>query len=37
MTGRPTATTLATEVEQAVDQYIAARNETDPGRQTGGT
>ena len=31
MTARATATTMATEVEQLVDQYIAAWNETDPG------
>jgi hypothetical protein len=37
MIARATATTLATELEQAVDQYIAAWNETDPGRRTGGT
>jgi hypothetical protein len=29
MTANPTATTTATEVEQVVDQYIAAWNETD--------
>jgi SnoaL-like domain len=31
MTAKATATTMTTEVEQLVDQYIAAWNETDPG------
>ena len=30
MTATATARTMATEVEQAIDQYIAAWNETDP-------
>ncbi len=33
MTATATARTMATEVEQVIDQYIAAWNETDPGRR----